>query len=60
MAGAGLLMTAFGVYYYISHLEATPITGRRRFNLITTKDLEELSQLEFQKVIYPLLLHHIL
>lgn len=39
--------------YYITHLEQTPITGRERFTIVTNKQLEEISQLEFEKV------HHI-
>lgn len=41
-----------GYWFYVSHLEVEPITGRERFSIVTPKQLQELSNLEFQAVNY--------
>jgi hypothetical protein len=37
-------------WFYMSHLEVEPITGRERFSIVSTKQIQDLSQLEFQAV----------
>lgn len=39
-------------WFYVSHLEFEPITGRERFSIVSPKQIQELSQLEFQAVNY--------
>lgn len=41
---------AMAYWFYLSHLEVEPITGRERFSIISPKFLAELSQLEFEEV----------
>ena len=39
-----------GYWYYVEHLEMTPITGRKRFSIVSSQQIKELSQTEFQMV----------
>lgn len=48
--GAGVVTSSLAYYYYITHLEETPITGRKRFTIISPKKIEKLSEIEFEKV----------
>ena len=41
-----------GYWFYISHLEVEPITGRERFSIVSPKQLQQLSNMEFQAVNY--------
>ena len=48
--GVGVL-TLYGVYYYTSHLEYTPITGRRRFMMFSRHDLVDLVEQEKEELL---------
>lgn len=45
LGGAGVL-TLYGAYYYRSHLEYAPITGRKRFMMFSRSDLVDLIEQE--------------
>lgn len=45
----GTLGTAAGIHYY-THLETAPITGRRRYIMLNSHQLEVLSDLEKEKI----------
>lgn len=46
-----IFMCAFlSVSYYVSHIEETPITKRRRFMAFNSKQLEKINQFEFQQL----------
>ncbi len=44
-------------WFYMSHLEVEPITGRERFSIVSTKQIQDLSQLEFEAVTDSTYLH---
>lgn len=48
--GVGVLTTSLAYWFYASHLEIEPITGRERFCIVTPSQIKELSQLEFKAV----------
>lgn len=48
--GGGAVSSAIAYWFYLSHLEVEPITGRERFSIVSSKQIQELSQLEFQAV----------
>lgn len=50
IAGGGAISSAMAYWFYVSHLEFEPITGRERFSIVSPKQIQELSQLEFQAI----------
>ncbi|XP_046637255.1 metalloendopeptidase OMA1, mitochondrial-like [Daphnia pulicaria] len=48
--GGGAVTSAMAYWFYMSHLEVEPITGRERFSIVSTKQIQDLSQLEFQAI----------
>lgn len=48
LAGAGLCMSA--VVYYETHLEETPITGRKRFIIVTHNQFLKIAEAEVKGV----------
>nr|CAH0110056.1 unnamed protein product [Daphnia galeata] len=50
IAGGGGVASAMAYWFYISHLEVEPITGRERFSIVSPKQIQELSQLEFDAI----------
>lgn len=46
-----LTSIALSVIYYISHLEETPITKRRRFIAFNSKQLEKINEYELQQIL---------
>lgn len=49
---AGLtVLTGFGFFYYIEHVEEDPITKRKRFILYTEEQMRVISELEFENQI---------
>lgn len=51
-AGIVSVMAVAGIYYYISHMEETPITGRKRFITFTHEQIAKISEVEAEMVIY--------
>ena len=49
-AGFVTSLGASGTVYYVSHLEDTPITGRRRFVALTHEQIVKISQAEARMV----------
>jgi hypothetical protein len=56
-SGGGAVTSAMAYWFYMSHLEVEPITGRERFSIVSTKQIQDLSQLEFQAVNHSTYLH---
>lgn len=52
LLGGGGVASAMAYWFYMSHLEVEPITGRERFSIVSPKQIQELSQLEFDAVNY--------
>ncbi|GFO03230.1 metalloendopeptidase oma1, mitochondrial [Plakobranchus ocellatus] len=60
-AGLVSILSASGVVYYVSHLEDTPVTGRRRFVALTHEQIIKIAQAEanmlkeqFKDKLYPI------
>ena len=49
--GVGVVTGSLAYRYYNSRLEETPITGRKRFLILSNKKAEKSSQKEFEKVL---------
>ncbi|KAH9491615.1 metalloendopeptidase [Bulinus truncatus] len=45
-AGLGFVLVGVSTFFYISHLELTPITGRKRFIIFTQEQIEKISAAE--------------
>ena len=50
--GTGVVTGSLAYRYYVSHVEETPITGRKRFLIFSRKKAEKASQENFEKVLY--------
>ncbi|XP_059176688.1 metalloendopeptidase OMA1, mitochondrial-like [Physella acuta] len=50
-AGIVFVTALAGTYYYISHLEETPITGRKRFITFTHEQIAKISEAEAEMLI---------
>jgi len=48
IAGGASVSSVLAYCYYISHLEITPITGRERFTVVSSKQIQEFSNIEFK------------
>jgi hypothetical protein len=50
VTGSGAVVSAGAVWYYYSHLEVDPITGRRKFIAINKEQILQLAQIELVMV----------
>jgi len=48
IAGGSVITSVLAYYYYVSHLEKTPITGRERFVTVSSELIKKLSVIEFE------------
>lgn len=46
------LATVFSLYSYESHLETCPLTGRKKFVALKQGQVEKISKLEFEQVLF--------
>ena len=48
--GGVLLVGGFSTIYFVSHLEETPVTKRRRFMILNSNQLEEVAKVEWRNL----------
>ena len=49
--GIGVVASSLAYRYYVSHVEETPVTGRKRFMICSNEKVEKKSEIAFKKVL---------